>query len=105
RHAGGDYIVFMDADNELTHPDFLELAIRALQTNPQALGVESYYPPSPRMTSFCAYVTHLLHISDPLCWLMSVNPVLVARAGELERWTLPPGIFSYPLGEIGRAHV
>src|SRR5690349_2347446 len=40
-HASGEYIVFVDADNEFTHPDFLELAVRALEKNPQALGLES----------------------------------------------------------------
>jgi glycosyltransferase involved in cell wall biosynthesis len=101
RQATGEFVVFLDADNELTHPDYLELAIRGLQQNPQALGVESYYLPSPKMSSFCAYVTHLLHISDPVCWIMSTNPLLVARDGELERWTLPAGSFSYPLGANG----
>ena len=65
RHATGDYIVFVDADNEFTHPDYVELAVNALRDHPQALGVESYYLPSPKMSSFCAYVTHRLHISDP----------------------------------------
>jgi glycosyltransferase involved in cell wall biosynthesis len=101
RHATGDYIVFMDADNELTHPDYLELAVRALEKNPQALGVESYYLPSPKMSGFCAYATHRLHISDPICWLMSTNPVPVAREGEVERWTLPGESLSYPLGANG----
>ena len=101
RHATGDYIVFVDADNEFTHPDGLELAVRALQQHPQALGVESYYLPSAKMSSFCAYVTHRLHISDPICWLMSTNPTLVAREGEVERWTLPGDSFSYPLGANG----
>jgi glycosyltransferase involved in cell wall biosynthesis len=101
QHATGEFIVFMDADNELTHPDFITLAVGALQKNPQALGVESYYLPSPKMSSFCAYVTHCLHISDPIAWLMSVNPKLVARDGEVERWTLPENSFSYPLGANG----
>jgi glycosyltransferase involved in cell wall biosynthesis len=101
RHATGDYIVFVDADNEFTHPDYLELAVRALERNPQALGVESYYLPSPKMSSLCAYLTHLLHISDPICWLLSTTPLLVAREGEIERWTLPEGSFSYPLGANG----
>ena len=100
-HASGEYIVFVDADNEFTHPDFLELAVRALEKNPQALGVESYYLPSAKMSSFCAYVTHRLHISDPICWIMSANPILVAREGEIERWTLPKESFSYPLGANG----
>jgi len=101
RHATGEYIVFVDADNEITHPDYIELAVKALAANPQALGVESYYLPSPKMSSFCAYLTHLLHISDPIAWLMSTNPKLVARAGEVERWTLPGDSFAYPLGANG----
>jgi glycosyltransferase involved in cell wall biosynthesis len=101
RNATGDYIVFVDADNEITHADYIELAVQALAANPQALGVESYYLPSPKMTSFCAYLTALLHISDPIAWLMSANPILVARAGETERWKLPEKTFSYPLGANG----
>ena len=101
RRATGEFIVFVDADNEVTHPDYFSLAVRALAANPQALGVESYYLPSPKMSSFCAYLSHRLHISDPICWLMSANPRLVARDGETERWTLPEGSFSYPLGANG----
>jgi glycosyltransferase involved in cell wall biosynthesis len=101
QRATGEFIVFVDADNELTHADYLELAVQALQKNPRALGVEGYYPPSPKMSSFCAYVTHLLHISDPICWLMSATPELVARDGEIERWTLPQNSLSYPLGANG----
>ena len=99
--AKGEFILFVDADNELTHPDYLELSVKALAENPQALGVEANYPPSPKMTSLCAYLTHRLHISDPLCWLMAVNPQLVARNGDVERWTLPDGSYSYPLGANG----
>jgi glycosyltransferase involved in cell wall biosynthesis len=101
RQATGEYIVFVDADNEITHPDYIELAVRALAAHPQALGVESYYLPSPKMSSFCAYLTHRLHISDPVCWLMSANPVLRERDGEVERWSLPPGTYAYPLGANG----
>lgn len=101
RHATGEYIVFVDADNEISHPDYIQLAVQALAAHPQALGVESYYLASSRMSSFCAYITHLLHISDPVCWLMSTNPQLVARDGEVERWTLPGRSLSYPLGANG----
>jgi glycosyltransferase involved in cell wall biosynthesis len=101
QHATGDYIVFVDSDNEITHPDYIELAVKALTANPQALGVEGYYLPSAKMSSFCAYVTHLLHISDPVCWIMSANPLLVGQDGEVERWKLPEGTCSYPLGANG----
>ena len=100
-HATGEYICFMDADNEVTHPDYFELAIRGLEKNPQALGVESYYLGSPKMTAFCRYITQRLHISDPVSWLMTKNPKLVARDGEIERWTLPDNSYSYPLGANG----
>jgi len=99
--ASGEYIVFVDADNEFTHRDYLNLAVRGLAANPQALGVESYYLPSAKMSSFCAYLTHRLHISDPICWLMAEDPILVARDGDVERWTLPERSFSYPLGANG----
>jgi glycosyltransferase involved in cell wall biosynthesis len=101
RHATGEYIVFVDADNEISHEDYIESAVRALAANPQALGVEAYYPASARMSSFCAYVTHLLHISDPVCWVMSRNPVLVKAEGEVEHWTIPGDSLSYPLGANG----
>ncbi len=101
QHATGEYIVFIDADNELTHPDYIELAVRALESNPQALGVESNYLASAKMSSFCAYLTALLHISDPICWLMSVNPKMVACDGEVERWSIPGDSFAYPLGANG----
>ena len=102
-HATGEYIVFVDADNEITHTDFIELAIKGLTGNPQALGVESYYLASPRMNSFCAYLTQLLHISDVLAWLMSANPKLVAsfsgRGGTLG--ASEGKSHSYPLGANG----
>jgi glycosyltransferase involved in cell wall biosynthesis len=99
--ATGDYIVFVDADNEITHPDYVELAVKALQKFPEAMGVEGYYPPSSRMSSLCAYLTHLLHISDPVLWLMSVKPILVGTDGETEIWTLPTDSLAYPLGANG----
>ncbi|HEX9047573.1 MAG TPA: hypothetical protein VF988_11145, partial [Verrucomicrobiae bacterium] len=88
-------------DNEITHPDYFELAVDALMANPQALGVESYYLPSSKMSGFCAYLTALLHISDPICWMMSANPQLMAREGQTERWMLPNNSCSYPLGANG----
>lgn len=99
--ARGEYVVFMDADNELTHPDFFRLAVAALAGHAQALGVESYYPSSPRMGSFCSYLNVILHIADPIAWLMSVNPVPLGRVGEVEQWGFPAGSLAYPLGANG----
>jgi glycosyltransferase involved in cell wall biosynthesis len=99
--ARGEYIIFMDADNEMSHPDFFRLSVQALRAHPQALGVESYYPAAPQMGSFCGYLTATLHISDPISWLMSVNPVPLGTVGEVERWGFPNGHFAYPLGANG----
>jgi hypothetical protein len=100
-HAAGDYVVFIDADNEITHSDYIRLAVEALSKHPTAFGVESYYLPSPQMTSFCAYLTHLLHISDPVAWMMSIKPMFLGREGDVERWTFPSGSLAYPVGSNG----
>jgi glycosyltransferase involved in cell wall biosynthesis len=100
-HATGEYVIFIDADNEITHPDYTRLAVDALRRYPDAFGVEAYYLPSPRMTSFCAYLTHLLHISDPVAWMMSIKPIFLGRDGGVERWTFPEGSMAYPIGSNG----
>jgi glycosyltransferase involved in cell wall biosynthesis len=100
-HATGDYIVFIDADNEITHPDYIRLAVEALSKHPEAFGVESYYLSSSKMTSFCAYLTHLLHISDPVAWMMSIKPVFLGCEADIERWAFPEGSLAYPVGSNG----
>jgi glycosyltransferase involved in cell wall biosynthesis len=99
--ATGEYIVFTDSDNELASRDFVRLAVNALAANPQALGLESYYPAAPRMNSFCAYLTQTLHISDPVTWMMCVNPLRVSTNDGVERWTFPKHSLAYPLGANG----
>jgi glycosyltransferase involved in cell wall biosynthesis len=100
-HVTGEYVVFIDADNEITHPDYIRRAVEALSQNPTAFGVESYYLPSPRMTSFCSYLTCLLHISDPVAWMMSIKPVFVRANDEVETWTFPKSSLAYPVGSNG----
>jgi glycosyltransferase involved in cell wall biosynthesis len=34
-HATGEYVVFIDADNEITHPDYIRRAVEALSQNPK----------------------------------------------------------------------
>jgi glycosyltransferase involved in cell wall biosynthesis len=100
-HAAGEYVVFVDADNEIAHPDFIRRAIGALMENSGAYSVESYYLYTPRMNSFCAYLTCLLHISDPVAWMMSIQPVFLRADGEVEHWTFPKGSLAYPIGSNG----
>jgi len=99
--ANGEFIVFLDADNELSHTDFLSLAVHALQKHSQALGLESYYPAGPDMGAFCAYLTATLHISDPISWMLSVKPVQARSEGPVEIWSYPPDSLAYPLGANG----
>jgi glycosyltransferase involved in cell wall biosynthesis len=99
--AAGEYIVFTDSDNELVSRDFVRLAVAALAANPKALGLESYYPAAQGMNSFCAYLTQTLHISDPVTWMMSINPVLAERKDGVERWTFPKDSLAWPMGANG----
>lgn len=99
--ATGDYLIFVDADNEITHPDFTRRAVDALQRHPQALGLESYYLPSPKMSLFCVYLSQVLHISDPVAWMMSVTPVKLSSIDGVERWTFPHGSLAFPMGANG----
>ncbi len=97
----GDYLVFVDADNEIVHPDFIRRAIAAMEQHPQALGLESYYLPSPQMSSFCVYLSELLHISDPVAWMMSVSPKRLSSEQGVERWTFRNGRLAFPMGANG----
>src|ERR1700733_7814453 len=101
KSAHGGYVIFTDSDNEISSNDFVRLAVDALEKNPQALGLESYYPAAPGMYSFCAYLTETLHISDPVTWMMCVNPILIEKRGEVERWTFPKNSLAFPLGANG----
>ena len=101
KFARGEYIVFTDSDNEISSRDFIRLAVEALEKNPQALGLESYYPAAPGMSSFCAYLTETLHISDPVTWMMCVNPILLETKDSIERWTFPDDSVAFPLGANG----
>ncbi len=100
-HVRGEIVIFVDADNEITHPDFVRRAVGALSAHPDALGVESYYLASPRMSSLCVYLTQTLHIGDPVAWIMSVPPVLLESEAGVETWTFPAGSLAYPLGANG----
>jgi glycosyltransferase involved in cell wall biosynthesis len=97
----GEYVVFADADNEIASTDFIRLAVLALTANPDALGLESYYLASPRMSSFCVYLTQTMHIGDPVAWMVSVTPRLIGTIGEVECWTFPAGSLAFPLGANG----
>ncbi|MBM3844988.1 MAG: glycosyltransferase [Verrucomicrobia bacterium] len=97
----GEYSIFVDADNELTHPDFTRRAVAALGSHPNALGLESYYFASPQMSSFCVYLSELLHVSDPVAWMMSVNPVMKSSVDGVEQWTFPKGSLAFPMGANG----
>jgi glycosyltransferase involved in cell wall biosynthesis len=100
-HARGDFVLFVDADNEISSTDFIRLAVEGLNKFPETAGVESYYPVSPKMSSFCKYLTQTLHIGDPVSWAMSVEPLCIRCDNEFEVWTFPANSFAFPLGANG----
>jgi glycosyltransferase involved in cell wall biosynthesis len=101
QHATGEFIVFVDADNEITHADYIELAVKGARR--QSAGARrGKLLFAVAENEFVLRLPHApLHISDPIAWLMSANPKLVARDGEMERWILPGNSLSYPLGANG----
>lgn len=71
----GDIILMMDADNELVGDGYISEAVKKLMGNPRKLiGIESTYHSGPGMTAWNRYLTELLHISDPVSWLISSPP-------------------------------
>jgi glycosyltransferase involved in cell wall biosynthesis len=101
RHATGDFIVFMDSDNVLTHEDHFRNCAKELSDNPNLFGVESYYPAAPDMGSFCAYLTECLHISDPVSWMMARTPKCTWKNQGFEIWWFRKHSCAWPLGANG----
>ena len=95
--ATGDVILLMDADNALVGNDYISRAVTALEVHQDAFAIESTYKQGPQMTSWNVYLTELLHISEPVSWLVSCPPSVWNCKG-VERCT-PTG--AWPLGSNG----
>ncbi|MEM1180967.1 MAG: glycosyltransferase family 2 protein [Acidobacteriota bacterium] len=99
--ATGELIAMVDADNTISSPDWLSLAVEALAEQPGALGFESYYALDPADPALNRYLTGLLQISDP--WARTVarrlRRVGAAPSGA-EVFELPPD-GAYPTGANG----
>lgn len=100
--ATGDYIAFLDADNEIASPDWLRRAVAALDTHPEALGFESYYLKRAGDSALNHYVTALLQVSsDPLVRTLSRRPRLLREHLDGVQVFELPADGSYPTGANG----
>lgn len=62
--SNADYIVIMDADNELSHEDWLARQVSAMESNPSLIGMDPIYLPKDRdfwINRYCAR----LQLEDP----------------------------------------
>ena len=99
--ARGEYLVMLDADNEIASSDWLRRAMLALVEHPDALAYESYYLKHPKDCHLNRFLSGCLQISDPLADAMATLPKLQKRTPEgIEEWELPHH-GGYPTGANG----
>lgn len=94
KEATGEYVCFLDSDNML-QANYLLTAVQALQENPHAFGVEARYGLTDN--SLNVFLTHVLHIGDPVSELVSVPPKLITDTD----WHYCFWKGAYPLGANG----
>ncbi|MCE9613635.1 MAG: glycosyltransferase family 2 protein [Lentisphaerae bacterium] len=100
--ATGEYLVFLDADNEIAGTDWLRRAMQALTARPEALGFESYYLKKPGDARLNHYVTALLQCSsDPIVRTLSRMPRLVEEDAQGVQVFALPADGAYPTGANG----
>ena len=99
--AKGDFIVMIDADNEIARTDWLRLAIDALQRTPGALGFESYYIKHPQDSRLNRYMTGSLQISDVWARTVAGSLRVINRSADGVTVFALPKDGAYPTGANG----
>jgi len=98
----GDYLCLFAADNEIVQDDFLEKAMEAFKIFPDAFGFESHYLKIPNWNNVSNFLTHCMHIDDPLACDIATKPIEVDRkevnGRTLRKYEARPG---YPAGANG----
>ncbi len=102
KKARGKYFVLFAADNHLVGTHWIQTALKAFKVYPEIFGVEARYLKIPGGSWFNNYLTHTLHISDPLARDAAVPPVLIHKQNleglRFYRYRIRPG---YPTGANG----
>jgi glycosyltransferase involved in cell wall biosynthesis len=101
KQAKGDYIVFIDADNQLVGTDWLTAGIKAFETFPDAQGIDCT-PAATGISSLNDYLTECLYISDPLAYGIAPPPIKKSETHHdgyiFEHYIFKPG---FPTGVNG----
>ncbi len=102
KKARGRYFVLFAADNHLVGTNWIQTALLAFDTYPEIFGIEAQYLKIPGGSWFNNYLTHTLHISDPLARDAAVSPLRVDRKmvanKKISKFLIRPG---YPTGANG----
>lgn len=102
KKAKGEYIVMLDADNEIVQNDWLKKFINAFEVYPDIFGVESNYLKIPNWNAVSNLLTYCQHIDDPLARDIAIKPkqVEVKKVDDLtyRKFSIKPG---YPAGANG----
>ncbi len=102
RNASGDYLCFLDTDNEIADADWLTRAVAALEAHPEALGFESYYLKKPGDARLNHFITALLQVSsDPVVRTISRPLRLREESADGTQCFELPADGAYPTGANG----
>ncbi|MDA1044611.1 MAG: glycosyltransferase, partial [Verrucomicrobia bacterium] len=100
--AQGEYLCFLDADNEIASTDWLQRAVDALDAHPDALGFESYYIKAPGDAPLNRFITGLLQVSsDPVVRTISRRAHLLSEDAHGVQVFALPADGAYPTGANG----
>lgn len=97
KEVKGEYVMFLDSDNILLS-DYISKAVAALEYNSTCMGIEAtYFPCGGSLNTF---LTDILHISDPISYLISTIPQDKLKANGAICY-LKNSSLAYPLGANG----
>lgn len=104
--SASDFIVMLDADNEIVQPDWLECALIAFDVFPDIYGYESYCLRIPNGKPITNYLACCRIFCDPLASDIAIQPSLLRTVDSsgltYQKYHLPPGFPSGANGYIFR---
>lgn len=85
-NAKNEYILFLDADNRLPHPNWLIKLVNAMESNPRAVGAQAIWFHFDKKHTIADKYCELFGINDPMAFYLNRRDRLMATE---EQWALP----------------
>lgn len=84
--AKNEYILFLDADNRLPHPNWLIKLVNAMESNPRAVGAQAVWFHFDNKHTVADKYCELFGINDPMAFYLNRRDRLMATE---KQWALP----------------